>query len=240
MNKSYCVYVHILPNDKRYYGMTKDIKDRWHNNGAGYRKNHHEFYNDILFYGWDNIEHIIVAKGLTKDEAVWLEEELIRTNRTYDSEYGYNKLIGRKYTEEMKENSSGKNNAFYGKHHTKEAKKKMSEAKKGKYTGVNNPNYGKHFSEESKRKMSESHKGKTLSEEHKAKIGEAHKGSNSYHAKNVICITTMTVFNCIKDGAEYYGINRHSIGDCCGGKQKSAGKFNGQKLVWRYVDIIEL
>ena len=196
MDNNYCVYVHILPNDKKYYGMTKDIKDRWHNNGAGYRKNHHEFYNDILFYGWDNIDHLVIAKGLTKDEAEWLEGELIRTNRTYDSEYGYNKHIGN--------------------------------AKGYKY------------SEETKAKLSEIHTGKTLSEEHKAKIGKAHKGSNSHHAKKVICITTMAVFDCIKDGAEYYGVNRHSIGDCCGGKQKSAGKFNGQKLVWRYINIIEL
>lgn len=37
---------------------------------------------------------------------------------------------------------SGKNHPFYGKNHTKEARKKMSEKKKGLYRGWNNPNTG--------------------------------------------------------------------------------------------------
>ena len=172
---SYCVYVHVVPNDKKYYGMTKDTKNRWRKDGRGYKKYNAEFYNDILFYGWNNIEHIVIAKGLTKDEAKWLEEALIRTNRTYDSEYGYNKYIGNKRTDEQKEARS-----------------------------------------------------------------EAISGINHHNAKKVICITTMMVFDCIEEAADYYSINQSSICSCCKGKRKSAGKLNNQKLVWRYIDIFEL
>lgn len=214
---NYCVYVHICPNDKKYYGMTKqNVEHRW-GNGRGYKKQP-DFYSDIIIYGWDNIQHIIIAKGLTEDEAIWLEEELIRTNRTYDSEFGYNKAIGRKYTDEQKEAMSGANNPMYGKR------------------GTENPNYGRARTEEHKAKISKAHKGKVISEEHKAKMS----GANNHNAKKIICTTTMVVFDCIKDAADYYGTHRQNISSCCNGKYKSAGKLNGEKLVWRYLTIIEL
>ena len=43
---------------------------------------------------------------------------------------------------------------------SEETKKKMSEAKKEKYIGKDNSFYGKHHSEESKKKMSEAQKGR--------------------------------------------------------------------------------
>ena len=142
MNNNYCVYVHIVPNGKRYYGMTKDIKRRWKNDGYDYRNNI-DFYEAIQLYGWDNIEHLIIADNLTKEEAELLEEELIRDNKTYESEYGYNRYIGRKLTNEYKEAISGENSYFYGRD----------------MAGVNNPFYSKHHSEETKAKMSEAKKG---------------------------------------------------------------------------------
>ena len=60
-----------------------------------------------------------------------------------------------------------------GKKKSKETRRKMSEAKKGK----NNPFYGKHHSKETKRKMSKSNawKGKHLPEETKRKISKVMK-----------------------------------------------------------------
>lgn len=58
----------------------------------------------------------------------------------------------------------------------------------------------------------------------------------SSRAKAVICTTTGLVFDSIKKAAEYYGIKAsNSISKCCNGKQKSAGKWNNQKLVWQFV-----
>ena len=279
MNNKYCVYVHIVPNDKKYYGMTKNVKNRW-KNGCGYKERNPEFYNDIITYGWDNIKHIIIADNLIKEEAELLEEQLILENRTYDSNYGYNKYIGNKYTDEQKEakskSMSGVNNHMHGKTHSEEAKTKMSEAHKGHIvsdetkaklseshkgkvlsdetknkiskanSGANHHMYGKHFSEETKAKMSEAKKGennnmygKHHTEEAKAKISKANKGkytgANNPNAQKVICITTMVVFDTIKDAADYYNIGYNHICCCCRGKRKSAGKFNNQKLAWRYL-----
>ena len=54
--------------------------------------------------------------------------------------------------------------------------------------------------------------------------------------KPVVCITTNKVFDSAKEGAEYYNIAASSITYCCKGKVKIGGKYNGIKLVWRYLD----
>ena len=93
---------------------------------------------------------------------------------------------------------------------------------------------GYKHTEESRQKMSE------------AKQGENHPmygrtGENHPNAKAVICITTNAVFTTAKEGGEYYNCNHSNIIQCCKGKgYKSAGKYQGQKLVWRYIEIIEL
>ena len=70
------------------------------------------------------------------------------------------------------------------------------------------------------------------------RASEKMKGSKNPRSRKVQCITTGKVFNYIKEAAEYYNIDKHSISDCCKGKYKSAGKHpdTGEKLVWKYLD----
>ena len=166
---NYCVYMHISPNDKRYIGLTcQKPKHRW-GNGKGYKGNTY-FMNAINKYGWDNFQHIIIAKGLTEDEAKWLETELIREWDTRNQNSGYNVLSGGQTTE-------GENNPFYGKQHTKESigkmkightgifpneetRKKLSDMRKGEGNnmwgkrGELSPHWGKRYSEERKDNIS--------------------------------------------------------------------------------------
>ena len=69
---------------------------------------------------------------------------------------------------------SGSNNPMYGKHLSKETKRKISESNKGK-----------HHTEETKRKISEANKGinkgKKLTEEHKQKLKDNHVGMLNKH-----------------------------------------------------------
>lgn len=182
----YTVYVHIFPNGKRYYGATnQSINRRWRPNGEGY-KTQPCFMKVIQKYRWDNIQHIVVAKGLTKEEAYWLEIELIKAWDTTNPDKGYN----------LAEGGLG----CKGYKHTEDAKKKLSTSMNGKYIGKNHP-----------------------------------------QAKSIICITTGRIFDTARDGAKYYGMSSASnITKCCRGKQKSAGKLNGTKLVWKYITIITL
>ena len=107
MENNYIVYMHVSPSDKRYIGITSQKPERRWKNGIGYKSNEH-FYRAIEKYGWDNFQHIIIAKGLTKEEAEWLEIELIREWGTTNFKKGYNKSKGGesnkgyKHTEEWK------------------------------------------------------------------------------------------------------------------------------------------
>lgn len=89
----YSVYIHTTPNKKRYVGMTSmPVARRW-DEGNGYRYQT-LFYRAIVKYGWDNIIHEVVAEGLTKDEAVAMEMNLIDLFDTVNPEFGYNQTAG--------------------------------------------------------------------------------------------------------------------------------------------------
>lgn len=85
------VYKHIFPNGKVYFGYTsyKNPKQRWGKNGDGYKNQ--PVYNAIEHFGWNNIKHEIVAKGIpTVAEAKALETKLINESHSNDIHFGYN------------------------------------------------------------------------------------------------------------------------------------------------------
>lgn len=92
-DKSFVVYQHLFPNGKSYIGITgTSVHKRWRN-GEGY-KHQPKMKRAIDKYGWDNIQHNILAEGLTKEEAEEKEKELIAEFNSI--ECGYNVSIGGK------------------------------------------------------------------------------------------------------------------------------------------------
>ena len=249
MEMNYKVYVHIAPNGKRYYGITKlKVNRRWRN-GKGYQDNEY-FYRAINKYGWDNFEHIVVARGLTEEEAKWIEIELIREWDTTNRDKGYNITKGGESangyipTEETRKKLS---EAHKGKTHTEEHRKKVSEAKKGK----NNPMYGKHHSEEHRQKISEAmkgkNKGKTFTKEHRKHVSEAQKGRTSprkgktlseetrkkisekakgKNGKQIYCIELDKYFDTITEAGEFVGCSMKNISSVLHGKTKTAKGYH--------------
>ena len=68
MRDKWSVYVHTTPSGKRYVGCTsRDPEIRWRK-GKGYEMQ--MFGRAIQKYGWDNIRHEIIKRGLTHDEAM--------------------------------------------------------------------------------------------------------------------------------------------------------------------------
>ena len=61
-------------------------------------------------------------------------------------------------------------------------------------------------------------------------------GAKSSTARKVECITTGIQFKTIKEASKYYKISNTHIGQCCKGERKSAGKYMGKKLKWKYID----
>ena len=43
-------------------------------------------------------------------------------------------------------------------------------------------------------------------------------------------------FGSIMDAARYYHIDNSTIAKCCKGYNKYAGTYNGEKLLWEYVN----
>lgn len=107
--KSWCVYIHSLPNGGSYIGQTCDISTRWRPSAY---KNCVKFYAAIQKYGWDSFSHQILFDNLTLEEANILEEEMIKKYNTIET--GFNLQSG------------GEN-----KLHSQETKNKMSETRKG-------------------------------------------------------------------------------------------------------------
>jgi hypothetical protein len=157
-----------IHNEKKYIGITKDVRTRWKNNGSEYLKKHPDgtYCQPVFAYAinkypdWENDwKHEVLHDGLTKAEASQLEIELIALHKTNCCKYknpafGYNMTDG--------------GDGAIGKPMSDEQKKKLSEANKGKIV-----------TEETRKKISKIHKGKKITNEHKQKLSEANKGENN-------------------------------------------------------------
>lgn len=199
----YTVYMHIFPNNKLYIGITSKscAEYRWGKNGENYDKQP-LVRNAIKKYGWDNIQHIVLINGLSKEWACKIEQCLIAQHRSNEYKYGYNMTAGGEgrfdshLSDETKELLRQIN---IGKTYSSEVGKKRSETfKQKRANGWKKPpmsdeqkeklrkaNLGKHHTEETKKKMSNSKKGKKsskpMSDETKRKISEAVKKQWAEH-----------------------------------------------------------
>lgn len=354
-DNNYSVYKHTSPSGKVYIGISKNKPEHRWNNGRGYTKNYH-FRAAIEKYGWDNFEHEILYKKLSKEDACSKEIELIKLYDSTNRKRGYNishggtapppltettrkkisentkkQWLNEEYRKKMISVNTG-NKYWLGRTHsethkaymseimkgrviTEEARKKISESKKGKGLGETNAFYGRHHSEETKRKQSELKSKEVIllntkqrfknakiaskiigggchetnlrkccnglslscgsdgitneryswmyyedylkldessinerikqaqsinSNDYKQSLGKKLKplpGGTNPMAKKCVCINTSEVFDCIKDAGKIYG-SYTSIGKCCRGKQKTAGKHpvTGEPLKWMYYE----
>lgn len=205
MNDTYVVYEHLFPNGKKYIGITcRDPKKRWKGGLQGYLHNAH-MRNAIKKYGWENVKHIILAKGLTKKEA---EDEEIRLIALYDltnREKGYNLEKGGKATNRI----------------TEETRQKLRE----KCSGKNNARYGVEVSVETREKMRKAKLGTKQTDEHRFNImcGEGKRTAQYDLDGNFIKEWHST--REAKRALSIYGIDK-----CCRGVQHTAGGYT-----WKYV-----
>lgn len=88
----YIVYKHTNKlNGKVYIGLTSRTLQKRIN--SGYYDNK-AFNDDIVKYGWECFDSIIIARELSKEDAELLEIKLIKEFNSTNPLYGYNKSAG--------------------------------------------------------------------------------------------------------------------------------------------------
>lgn len=206
----YSVYIHISPSNKIYIGITcQEPRKRWRN-GHGYIDNDY-FTRAIRKYGWENFQHEILYENLTKDEAEFIEVELINYYNADMREYGYNIKKGG--------STSGK--------HSEETKRKISESLKGE----KNPRYGKKFSGNNVKRNKRNY---VYTEEMRIRKSLSHKGQipvnkipveqcdkNGKHIAN---------YESIKSASIITGIDISNISRCLKAERKTAGGY-----IWKTI-----
>lgn len=162
------------------------------------------------------------------------------------------KHLSDEHKKKISESLKGEKSVNYGKQMSDEQKKKLSEAHKGKLVGKDNPFYGKHHTEETKEKLRKANIGKKLSDEHKKKISEANKnpsdeirkrksevqmGEKNFKARKIVQLDKdgnfIREWNCMATAANECNINKVVMCNCCKHKPhcKTAGGFR-----WMYAE----
>lgn len=210
MNNHYnCIYMYINNiNNKRYIGQAVDFNRR-HADHKKPSSNKFPIDKAIKKYGIENFSITILIENLkTQEELNYYESLFIKEyNTLIANNEGYNIAEG------------GHNgNPLQGKteEEINEIRTKQSKSLKGRQSGM----HGKHHTESTKKKIS-----------------DATKGKNNPASRSVICLTTKKIFFTLKDAASFYNIkNASNITTCCRGKCNSCGNYNGEKLVWKYLN----
>lgn len=212
MQKQYCVYIHInKQNNKKYVGITSQNPERRWKRGKGYPKEQQlVFYCALQKYpDWDNQwEHIIIASGLTVEEAKQKEKQLIKKYHTWIKDphpAGYNMTPGgdsnifmrgdeqeklaasEKISKKAKQRlKNPENHPRYGAHVSEESKQKCRETwKKKMENGFVPCRKGSHISEQQKEKLRQLHLGTKLPEQTKQKISQSLKQTYQEHPEIV-------------------------------------------------------
>ena len=123
LENNYSVYQHVTPDGMYYFGQTQNVEKRWSNNGSLYKRTALQPY--IEKYGWENIQHIVLFKDQTKENALWIEDFLITTAREdgvcinkyrsglVSKKEGYKQRQSKQYYEENKQQILEQKQQYY-------------------------------------------------------------------------------------------------------------------------------
>lgn len=241
-DNKWTVYVHIVPkeisgnlNDKYYVGITSTgVAKRW-KNGIGYKGQ--VFYRAVLKYGWNNIQHEIIAEHLTKDEACDFEKTLIKSLKSNDNIYGYNMdtggNLGKELSMESRLKLSNSQPKFFGKENNNHIPviclndltvfESIADANAWLGFKRNNSNISNVLNGTNDSKTIGKHPitGErcvwAYYDNNKDYKSISPPAKNNVNAKCVICCETQEVFKSATSAARYFNINRLFIGECCRG-----------------------
>lgn len=207
---SYVVYRHIFPNGKSYIGITSQYPfwRRWRN-GSGYYKQP-KMYHAIKKYGWENIQHEVLAEGLSLSEANRIEQDMV--NKFDSVANGYNISSG--------------GGGTYGIPCSEETKAKIGRANRGK------PSHDPMRLSRYIKEHGPWNKGKSLTGEHYRKVAEERKRRCN---KRIACYDPVThellkIYDSCTNAASAVGVSKETISRCANGGRKTSAGYE-----WRYL-----
>ena len=221
-------------NGKIYVGQTRrTLAERISEHK---RKSRRLSYIDraIKKYGIETFEITILEicdtlEKLNEREIFWIRELNSKYPNGYNLTDGGRNFCGYVPTPELR--------ALLSKIHTgrkasKETCAKRSASLKGHPVSIatrqklSKSHTGKVMSAKARANMSKARKGKKLSESHKLHMAESAKNK-----RIVRCMETNTIFNSIKEAANWAGVSRCCISETCSKRQHTAGGYH-----WEYVN----
>lgn len=259
---SYTVYKHTSPSGKVYIGITcQRVAQRW-KNGHGYKHSPH-FQAAIEKYGWDAIQHEIIAENLTQEAATRMEVELIAQYDSNNPEKGYNLSTGGEYStagirlsEERRRQISlaHKGRPLSEAHRKKlseshrrenlkpETLRKMSESRRG----AKNHNFGKPMSEEQRQKISTALSGrnhpkwgKPMNADHRNKLLAGAQKANRTRQKRVLCIETGVEYPSVATAAAANNTTKDKISAVCRGVNKTTRGLHFRFISDKAKEVVE-
>lgn len=200
------VYRIEFPDGKSYIGATRKTPEERLARHIYQSKidSNRKVYQAIRLFGTDDLKIHVLFHSNEIDFNDLLEKERYFISKYNSIEEGYNTTHGG----EGGKLNLGKDNHFYGKHHSEETKKKLSNYRKGK-----------HLSEETKKKIGSSSLGKHHKKE---SIDLMKKIAKDKNGKKVICVTTGKTFESVTDCSEFYNVCRSDIRKICERKRATA------------------
>ena len=221
----YCLY-NNQTNEIFYVGSTtRPVVERY---GEHFRNRSNASNQYARKYGREIISYATIEKCDSKD--AMFEAEYYWT-KYYSLFFNLVNLdFGKKHGKTFFEKMSGENNVMFGKHHTEETKAKLRK------WALEQP-----VSESDRQKGVLARTGVPCSEYRREAIRKAlkekyAKESPTFNFKKVLLKNTGEIFESIKSASEHYNVPATHITANCKGKRKSAGKNNGVKLCWEYVE----
>lgn len=193
-------------NNKKYIGISSNVKQRWTGNGSDYKRQ--VIGKAFDKYGWDNFEHEILFENLSQEEAETKEIEMISYYQSNNRLFGYNISKG---------GENGHNELW----NDPEYRTAQSEERKNRWNNV-----------EYKEKLSKSMKAAMNKDTYKQKQSEKTKERwndgtfDEIFCKSVMCLETGIIYKSINEASELTGVCRTDISKCCNKEMKTAKDYH--------------
>ena len=254
MSKNWFIYKHTFPNKKVYIGISsqKHPNSRWGSDGYKYHTQP-LMLHAILKYGWLNVSHEILEKGLSKKEAQEKETYYIELYKSCDYKFGYNVSKGASVfsTETFpRRKSLPTEEQKLATHHLRSESIKKSwedpNVREKRIQGIKSVSQTSEYreklsqalkkacaKEEFRKQKSEIMKKRYEDENYRNFIKTTLSKVNRNRCRKVICVETGVVYNSIKEAGELSGVSFGTI------KHILNKTVKNSKTHWEYIDEVK-